>query len=98
MTRKTFCALEDMSMAMYYKLKAKGLTPKEMTAPGSNLHRISAQARRDWQRMMEAYTETQGAKLEAERRRELNKVAAKKAVTSPDHPANVKRAKKKRAA
>jgi hypothetical protein len=96
LTRKEFCAVEGISLSYYYnKLKPLGLAPREMQVPGSSLHRISPDARREYHRKLEAFAESEQAKLEFERRREYTKVAAKQAVKSPGHPSN--RGKKQRA-
>jgi hypothetical protein len=48
-----FCKAEHLSRATYYAFKRDGLAPREYRVPGTNIIRITAQARRDWQDRME---------------------------------------------
>ena len=68
LTIPQFCAAEEISESSYYKLKALGLTPEEMSPPGlPGLVRITAAARKAWQERIATLDDTAGATLRAAR-------------------------------
>jgi hypothetical protein len=79
-----FCLLEGFSLGYFYKLKKLGLAPKILHPPGTQIFRITAQARRDWHSRMEKEGQTKAAKQEAQRRTELGRRAGKAAAASPN--------------
>jgi len=85
MTIAAFCAAEAFSKAQYFKLKRLGLGPAEFRIPGTALIRISPQARADWHARMADLQNSRQAKLEAERRRQQSRDAARCSAASPNH-------------
>jgi hypothetical protein len=88
-TIREFCKAHGLSIATYYKLKGLGLGPREMHLAGS-LIRISTEAAAEWRAAREnpkAVEIKEFARL-AEQRQERSRKAAKKAIESPEHPAN----------
>lgn len=74
-----FCEAEDISVPKYYELKRKGLAPVEYR--DGKMIRITAQARRDWQQMMQrraVTADTSANILHAAK-------AAAASVASPNH-------------
>jgi hypothetical protein len=55
-TISEFCASEKISRAKYFELRRRGLAPREMR--DGKWVRITAEARRDWQRERETETTT----------------------------------------
>jgi hypothetical protein len=53
LTISQFCALEEISRAEFYKMRRAGRGPV-VVYPGPGCPRISAKARRDWHRKLEA--------------------------------------------
>jgi hypothetical protein len=84
-TLSEFLAHKHISKALYYSLKKRGLGPDETTYPGSRVVRISAAAERAWDERMAQLAQTEAAKLEAERRREIAATAGRIAAQSPRH-------------
>jgi hypothetical protein len=84
-----FCKVHGLSVASYYALKKVGLGPREMHLAG-NLIRISAEAASAWRKEREnpKADEAKQLALLAEQRQERSRKAAKKAIQSPEHPAN----------
>ena len=79
-----FCAEENISASTYYKLKRLGLAPAElMILP--KVIRITPQARRDWHAMVRARAQSADIQLEVARKRELARVAGKRAAKSAAH-------------
>ena len=88
-TIRGFCKVHGLSVASYYALKKLGLGPREMHLAG-NLIRISAEAAAAWRKEREnpKADEAKQLALLAEQRQERSRKAAKKAIESPEHPAN----------
>jgi len=88
-TIRGFCKVHGLSVASYYALKKLGLGPREMHLAG-NLIRISAEAAAAWRKEREnpKADEAKQLALLAEHRQERSRKAAKKAIESPEHPAN----------
>jgi len=88
-TIRGFCKVHGLSVASYYALKKLGLGPREMHLAG-NLIRISAEAAAAWRKEREnpKVDEAKQLALLAEQRQERSRKAAKKAIQSPEHPAN----------
>ena len=88
-TIRGFCKVHGLSVASYYALKKVGLGPREMHLAG-NLIRISAEAASAWRKEREnpKADEAKQLALLAEHRQERSRKAAKKAIESPEHPAN----------
>ena len=88
-TIRGFCKVHGLSVASYYALKKLGLGPREMHLAG-NLIRISAEAASAWRKEREnpKADEAKQLALLAEQRQERSRKAAKKAIQSPEHPAN----------
>ena len=88
-TIRGFCKVHGLSVASYYALKKLGLGPREMHLAG-NLIRISAEAAAAWRKEREnpKADEAKQLALLAEQRQERSRKAAKKAIQSPEHPAN----------
>jgi hypothetical protein len=88
-TIRSFCKVHGLSVASYYTLKKLGLGPREMQLAG-NLIRISAEAASAWRKEREnpKADEAKQLALLAEQRQERSRKAAKKAIESPEHPAN----------
>lgn len=92
-----FCVRNGISLTLYHKLKHAGFGPKEMRL--NTLVRISLDAEREWQ---EARSNPSGAEATAKaaaeaQASERGRKASKKALKSPRHVANVKRAARARA-
>ena len=85
---REFCKTHGLSVASYYTLKKLGLGPREMMA--GNLIRISAEAAAAWRKERENPKDDEAKELArlAEQRRERSRKAAKRAIESPEHPAN----------
>jgi hypothetical protein len=88
-TIRGFCKVHGLSVASYYALKKLGLGPREMHLAG-NLIRISAEAASAWRKEREnpKADEAKQLALLAEQRQERSRKAARRAIESPDHPAN----------
>lgn len=84
-TISEFCDRQNISKPLYYKLRGKGLGPKEMRFLG--VVRISYRAELEWQKARENPTEAEAVVLEkaATARRERAVKAASKAIRSPLH-------------
>jgi hypothetical protein len=91
-----FCRLVGISSFTYYALRKRGLTPKEFRIPGTQIVRISPQARREWQERFESSAMQEWAEREFERRSAINVKAGKLAAESPLHPRYRPPAPKKR--
>ena len=74
-----------VSKSSHYELKKRGLAPEETIVPGTKIARISPDADRRWEARMARLAETEAARLEAVRRRELASVAGRIAAESPRH-------------
>jgi hypothetical protein len=85
LTRKQFCEQEQISLTTFHKLRNAGLGPVEMRSTVMKSARITPEAARDWELMMEKESQTTATKLEDVRRSELARVAGNKAALSPDH-------------
>jgi hypothetical protein len=97
LTRKQFCAAENISLSTYAKLKRLGHGPDETHFPRMALVRISAEARRRWHAENEKWNKTKEADLENQRRVDNSRAAGKKAAKSPDHVSKRKKGKSKSA-
>jgi hypothetical protein len=83
-----FCRLERFSKKIYHGLKQRGLGPEETCPPGTRVIRISPEARREWHVRMRDLQNTRAAKLEAARRREQTREAARRSVEARRDKAN----------
>ena len=94
-----FCTVENFSPATYVKLRRLGYGPEELRIPGTDVIRITPQARRDWHVRMGCLRKEQAAQLERERARrsEQASAAGKLGAQSPHHPCR-RRAAKRRSA
>jgi hypothetical protein len=86
-TRQEFCSRKRISKSTYLKMKKAGLAPEEtvLMLPGFNLVRISAQARRDWNRKLAELRQSKEAELESARRQAQVETAGRLAAQSPNH-------------
>ena len=82
-TQREFRYFEHISKTKYAELKRHGLAPEETNIDG--LLRITPEAREAWHQRLAALANTEDAKLETERRRELAVIAGKAAAASPLH-------------
>jgi hypothetical protein len=89
LTIRQFCNLHGLGIASYYKLKKLGLGPREMHLAG-NLIRISVEAAGAWRNERENPKADEAKELArlAGQRQERSRKAAKRAIESPEHPAN----------
>jgi hypothetical protein len=85
LTIRQFCILENIAVATYYKMRRLGYGPDEMRVPGTALVRITQRARHDWHARIEQLGKSEGAELEAARRRAQTAAAGKRAAESPLH-------------
>src|SRR5262245_23900614 len=88
-TIREFCKAHGLCISSYYKLKRLGFAPREMHLAG-NIIRISIEAAAEWRAAREnpKAAEIDEFALLAEQRKERSRKAAKKAIESPEHPAN----------
>jgi hypothetical protein len=91
LTVAEFCALERMSATTYHKLKKQGLAPQEVRFPGMAFVRVTAEARREWHRKIEALRKEQASALEEKRRSARMSELGKRAAQSAAHPCRKKR-------
>jgi hypothetical protein len=89
LTLDEFCAVEKLCMASYFKARRLGNGPQELRIPGTNIVRITPEARRDWHRRMAEQAQSEQAQLEERRRQEAARRAAKAAAASPRHVSKV---------
>jgi hypothetical protein len=73
-----FCHRKNFAISTYFKLRAKGLGPRELRPPGTSIVRITPEAEADWDRQME---QTPIPNRLAERARKAGKAGA----ASPKH-------------
>jgi hypothetical protein len=85
LTIPQFCLLENISTYTYYRIRKQGLTPRELRIPGTDIARITPEARREWHESMRTREVQEQVKREFERRAALISEAAKKAAASPLH-------------
>jgi hypothetical protein len=85
LTVSEFCHRQRISISTYYSLRAKGHGPREMNL--GRCVRISAAAEANWIREREEPDDGEARllALEAEKRRQAAKAAAKVSVKSPKH-------------
>jgi len=81
-----FCYVEGISTYAYKDLRKRDLIPKETRIPGSQIVRISPQARRDWHARLEQADAQKQIERDRERRTEIAQRAGKLAVQSFKHP------------
>lgn len=79
-----FRRVEALSKASFYKLERLGLSPRTYRVPGTKIVRI-VETHNSWRERIAALSALKAAELETARRRELAKVAGKRAAASPDH-------------
>lgn len=94
-TREEFCKRNSISLSSFNKLVQTGRAPALMRL-GPLMIRITAEAEREWQRMMESPV---GAEAELQSRMRQKAIlrgqkAGGLSVMSAAHPANVKRARR----
>ena len=70
-----FCFAENISEPTYYKMRDRGLGPKESRYLGTI--RISPEARLEWHRRMQSAKHQRANKIEDQRRRALSRRAGK---------------------
>jgi hypothetical protein len=80
-----FCESEHISKTTFYGLLKRNLGPEVFEVPGTTIKRITPAAREAWHALMRELAESEAAKLEVERRRELAAVAGRIAARSPLH-------------
>jgi alkylated DNA nucleotide flippase Atl1 len=68
LTIAQFCALENISVYTYYKIRKMGYGPRELRVPGTEIARITPESRRKWHALMESREVQEQAKREFERR------------------------------
>ena len=85
MTRANWRARRSISKTTYAKLKNLGLAPDEYNVPGTRIARITEASDAVWETRMREFAESEAAKLEAERRREIAVIAGRAAAASPLH-------------
>jgi hypothetical protein len=90
-SRTEFCFIKNISRAKYFDLKKRGLAPDEENIDG--LIRISPEARESWHARMFEIAQSEAARLEGERRRELAVIAGRAAAQSPLHVSRQKQQK-----
>jgi Sec-independent protein translocase protein TatA len=93
-----FCEAEGFGSGAYYKLKHLGLGPEELPIPGTNLIRITPEARRAWRKRMAEMAREQAAELEAQAQQRSARAsrAGKLAAQSPLHVSKRGRVEAKR--
>ena len=92
LTIKEFCALENISLATYHKIRNKGHGPRETRVPGMAIVRITLEARREWHERLKRLSDSAEV---AKDRRALSvhgKRAGRAAAASPRHIARRKAA------
>jgi hypothetical protein len=92
LTRRQFCAAENISLSTYAKLKRLGQGPKETHFRGMTLVRITPEARRQWHEDNAKWNKSKAAELEEARRIAIASAAGKKAAESERHVSKRKRA------
>jgi hypothetical protein len=84
-TIKQFCATENISLASFYELSKRGLTPEVLEVPGTKIRRITPEARDAWRARMTELSHSKAAKLERARRRQVAVIAGQKSAASEKH-------------
>jgi hypothetical protein len=85
MSRAEFCEAEKISLSTYFKMKKAGHGPAEKHFPGMALVRITAKARDEWHKNIEAWNKSKAARLENQRRTLQATLAGELAAMSPLH-------------
>jgi hypothetical protein len=85
LTLQEFCEAERICLASYYKMKKRGHAPLELRIPGTQIIRITPEARRQWHQMMAALAHGAEARLEAARVHAASVERGKLAARSPRH-------------
>src|SRR5262245_43066191 len=80
------CYVKGISTYSYNGLRKRGLGPKETRYPGSQIVRITPQARQEWAKLLEQESIKKQIEREREQRTAIAKNASKFAVKSPKHP------------
>jgi hypothetical protein len=81
---REFCKVEKFSLAFFYELERRGLGPKMLEVPGTNVRRV-VESHESWRARMAEHAKSEAAQLERERRREIASTAGKAAAASPLH-------------
>jgi hypothetical protein len=82
-----FCYVEGVSTYTYNQTwRKRGLIPEETRYPGSQIVRITPQARREWRERFKQQEIQDQIKRDRERRTAIAKNAGKVAVKSRKHP------------
>jgi hypothetical protein len=84
-TINQFCALENISRATFFKLGRRRLGPELLRVPGTNVVRITGDARRRWHQRLADLSQQEAATLEHHRRVALASRAGRAAAMSPRH-------------
>jgi hypothetical protein len=79
-----FCRRKDISHSTYYKMRAAGHGPRELRIPGSSIIRITPEAERAWEELMQ---QTPPSETLVERATKAGRLA----VASPRHPSKHRR-------
>jgi len=81
-----WCAKERMSKASFYALLRANpeLAPKTITIPNTRIIRV-IESHEDWRARVAELAQSDAARLEAARRREIASLAGKVAIASPNH-------------
>ena len=77
-----FCEEQGFSRATYYNLRKANLAPKERRFPGKRDVIITAQAEKDWERLMDGAEVQRLAQLQFELRSAQARLAGKRAAQS----------------
>jgi hypothetical protein len=98
LTIEQFCFLESIGKNSFYKMKKRGTAPEIYYVPvgTARLPRISAQARRDWHRMLKELRLSEADGLLAQRKQAQTIEAGKRAAASPLHVSNRNRKSRRR--
>src|SRR5262249_16825532 len=93
-----FCLLESIGKNSFYKMVKRGTAPEIHYVPvgTARLPRISAQARRNWHRMLQELRLSKADELLAQRKRAQTAQAGKLAAASPLHVSNRNRKSRRR--
>jgi hypothetical protein len=98
MTIDEFCLAERISRATYFKLVRTGYGPGTICLPGTRVTRITAEARREWQRKMAAMQTDEKVERERLLRSNAARRAGNLAAASPRHICKNPQNRKKRGA
>jgi hypothetical protein len=93
MTLNEFCLVEGISQYSYFKMRKLGYGPRELRVPGTDILRITHEARAEWHERLQSKEVQEIVRQEHERRVKWSRRAGKLSLESPDHISNVTRRK-----